>query len=74
MMTTFSLWWWVRPLFLTGWMTIVISGTLAWLLDKLKPNYWANTIILLIGLLPWAIVVLSIIIWIFSNIFIIIWW
>lgn len=73
-MTTFPLWWWVEPLFLTGWMTIVISSTLAWLLDKLKPNYWANTIILLIGLLPWAIVVLSIIIWIFSNIFIIIWW
>lgn len=73
-MTTFSLWWWVEPLFLTGWMTIVISAVLAWLLDKLKPNYWASTIILLIGLLPWAIVVLSIIIWIFSNIFIIIWW
>lgn len=73
-MTTFSLWWWVEPLFLTGWMTIVISAVLAWLLDKLKPNYWANTIILLIGLLPWVIVVLSIVIWIFSNIFIIIWW
>ena len=73
-MTTFSLWWWVEPLFLTGCMTIVISSIFVWLLDKLKPNYWANAIILLIGLLPWAIVVLSIIIWVFSNIFIIIWW
>ena len=59
-----ELWmWWMKSLFFTGVVTIVVFCGIAELIDKLKPDSKLVPISTLIGVLPWVIDILSVVVW-----------
>lgn len=65
-----ELWWWVEPLLKTGMVTLVIVGLVA----RIGKNcgdwlFWICVILLL----PLAVCFVSVVVWVFVNLFLYIW-
>ncbi len=66
-------WWWIEPLWLTGYLALVIFGILSLLLDKAKPDSLISNICAIIAFLPWVVSAASVIVWLIINALILIW-
>lgn len=65
-------WWWIKPLFLTGFVMAIVFCPIAELLDKSEHYYLAISVSIL-AMLPWIACGASVIVWFFSNLMIWIW-
>lgn len=68
-----KLWWWVSPLCGTGYLTLLVFGGLAVLIDKAKPYNTISSIFAWIAFAPWLISILSTVVWLLINVLILIW-
>lgn len=68
-----ELWWWVKPLWYTGYLTLMIFGIAAGVADKLSNSDRISTILSGIAFVPWVICIISIAIWFITNLLISIW-
>lgn len=68
-----ELWWWVGPLFFTGFLVAIICILVGYILERIWPGNIATVIIAVVGILPWAVCAVSILVWLIANILIIIW-
>ena len=68
-----ELWWWVKPLFETGILTLLIFGIATILVGKVRPDSICSFIFAIIGILPWAICAITVAAWLITNILILIW-
>ena len=69
-----ELWWWVPPLFETGLLSLVVFAIIATLVDKMFPQSWIlPAIIAFIAITPWLVCCASVVIWLITNILILIW-
>lgn len=68
-----ELWWWVEPLFDTGFLTIMLAAVIAHLVDKNTSSTVIPAIVAAIGIAPWIICGCSVLVWFVTNVLIIIW-
>lgn len=68
-----ELWWWVEPLFETGFLTLVTLTVAGLLLDQVIPHSPIPMVIACAGILPWVICVLAFFGWLITNVLILIW-
>ena len=68
-----ELWWWVVPLFLTGWLTLLTFGIAAILIDAAYPDSICSYLFAIIACLPWVICAATVVVWLIVNILILIW-
>lgn len=68
-----ELWWWVEPLVKTGFLTILILGIPGLMLEERRPGKPLPTILMVLALVPFAICACSAIVWMLTNILILIW-
>lgn len=68
-----ELWWWVEPLFDTGFLTIMLAAVIAHVVDKNTSSTVIPAIVVAIGIAPWIICVCSVLVWFVTNVLIIIW-
>lgn len=66
-------WWWVEPLFFTGYLTIIVLGILGMLIDKAWPGNLFSYVLAVLAIAPWLICFLAVVVWLLTNILIIIW-
>lgn len=66
-------WWWVKPLWFTGYVTALTLGVAAIILDEAKPDSVLSNILAVLALAPWAISFVSVVVWLLINILILIW-
>lgn len=68
-------WWWIEPLWLTGFLTVVIFGTIGAIREKIKPSYKdiVSDILAALAIGPWCICALSVIAWLVINALVLIW-
>lgn len=66
-------WWWVRPLCYTGYVTLLVLGVTAIVIDKAKPGSILSCVLGVLALAPWAISIVSSLVWVLLNILILIW-
>ena len=67
-------WWWIEPLWLTGFLTLIIFGTIGAIREKINP--YGNPISGILAALavgPWCICALSVIAWLVINALVLIW-
>lgn len=67
-----EVWWWIKPLFLTGYVTAIVFVPIAAWLDESGHFNLARSVAVL-GMLPWLAGGASVIVWFFSNLMIWIW-
>ena len=68
-----ELWWWVMPLYYTGFLTLLTFGIAAILIDKAHTDSVCSLIFAIIACLPWAICAVTVVGWLITNILILIW-
>ena len=68
-----KLWWWVEPLYETGFFTLIIGVVLAMLIDKVSGDTPIPAILSALSILPWLIRLGSVIVWFVTNMMILIW-
>lgn len=68
-----ELWWWVKPLFETGYLTLIVFCVIGTLLEKLIPDNKITPILAVFAIAPWVIAPLSVVVWLLTNILIMIW-
>ena len=68
-----ELWWWVIPLWFTGYLTAVVFGAAAYLLDTVIPDTPVPIICAIIAVMPWVICALAGVVWLIANALIVIW-
>lgn len=68
-------WWWIEPLWLTGFLTVVIFGTIGAIREKIKHSYEdiVSDILMALAIGPWCICALSVIAWLAINVLVLIW-
>lgn len=70
-----KLWWWLTPLLETGFVTVVILGTIALILSRVERR-WSDVlgaILAVIAVAPILASCGSAMVWFFANIFVLIW-
>lgn len=68
-----ELWWWVAPLFLTGWIIFIFFVFASAVADKACNNYWVPAVLVAIAIAPWVVCAVSVVVWFVTNILILIW-
>lgn len=71
-----ELWWWIKPLFLTGFVIVIIVVPLAIWIDNKSAKRWVakvTEVMILVASLPWIVCSACVVTWVLSNIFILIW-
>lgn len=68
-----KLWWWVSPLFLTGWIFFIFFGIAAIVVDAVCNNNWVPAVLVAIAIAPWVVCAVSVVVWLVTNILILIW-
>lgn len=68
-----KLWWWVSPLFLTGWITFIFFSVASVIADKVCNKDWIPAVLAAIAIAPWVICGLSVVVLLVTNILIFIW-
>ena len=66
-------WWWISPMAATGFITMIIFMIVATIVDGIYPSHWVTAVLSFLAVLPWMIAIASTIIWIVTNILILIW-
>ena len=68
-----EIWWWMKPLFYTGWLTLIVLGLASIGLDKVKPGNFASIIMIVLAVAPWLACFGAFLVWLVANILILIW-
>ena len=66
-----ELWWWVKPLFETGFFTLVLLGPIAaWMGNR---AYWIGLVLACIAVAPYVVTIVSALVWLLCNVMLLIW-
>lgn len=68
-----ELWPWVGKLFFTGGLTLVILGAISIWVDNAKPGSTVALVLAILSIAPLAICAVAVIVWLLTNILIVIW-
>ena len=68
-----EIWWWLKPLWLTGFVTLVVFTPISILVDKAKPGNVVGYVLAVIAALPFCSSVVVFVGWFFANLFVLIW-
>lgn len=68
-----ELWWWVEPLYLTGFLAMFVLIPIAVLIDKVKPYNIFSAFLAVIAIAPPAASGLSLVVWLIINALVFIW-
>lgn len=68
-----ELWWWVRPLFLTGLFAMLVAAAIVVVLEKTTDGWLAEAVVAGVATLPWAVCALSVVYWLVGNLMILVW-
>lgn len=67
-----ELWWWVKPLFYTGFITLMVIGVPACWMDHVG-YYRISFVMAIVAVAPYVVTILSVLVWLLSNVMILIW-
>ena len=70
-----ELWWWIRPLLMTGFVTVVILGIIALILIRVEQR-WSDILAVILTAIAVAPILASCgsaVVWFFANILVSIW-
>lgn len=67
------IWWWVEPLWLTGYLMLFFFIPLAVLFDKVMPNKRISEVLAVLAFLPLVVSAASVIVWLIINALVWIW-
>lgn len=66
-------WWWIWPMFKTGFVTLVVFGIPACVYDAVRPYAKLPKILAVLALAPWAISTCGALVWGVINALVLIW-
>lgn len=66
-------WWWIEPLWLTGFLMLLVFTPLAALFDKAMPHKRISDIFAVLAILPFVVSAASVVVWLVINALILIW-
>ena len=68
-----ELFWWIKPLFLTGLVTSITLLPIAVLIADARGDNGLTDALFVLGIMPIVATVLAVAAWLFGNVFILIW-
>ena len=66
-------WWWIEPMFNTGFVTLFVCAIIAVLIEKAFPYNSVSMFFAVLTIVPWLISALSVAVWLLVNVLILIW-
>lgn len=67
-----ELWWWIKPLFETGLVTLLVIGVPAIWMARVG-CYRISVIMAIVAVAPYVVTILSVLVWLLGNVMISIW-
>ena len=68
-----EMWWWMTPLLYTGYVTLIVFGIAAAIIDRIRPYNLASAIFGTLAVAPLGVFVASFVVWSMKNLMILIW-